>query len=462
MPQVFLSYSRKDLEFVEKLAGDLKKSGFEVWYDLSGLAGGAHWRREIEAAIKNSQYIVVVLSPDSVESEWVEREFLFASDRARPIIPVMYRTCELPMNYLNLNYIDFRGNKYRENFDELLEALNVESAAGTLPPSGSGKPSFPLKTGLIIAVAAALLGILWFVIDRKPADDVQPVTATAPPSEISPTTEIAPASSVPVDVPPDTITPAPADISTPTLTPFPAEISDADPSGNPISMRLVPEGEFTMGSNSGDPEEKPAHTVFLDAFYMDTYEVTNALYKACVSAGICEPPQKNSSYGETDYYGNPDFDNYPVVQVTWFQSQAYCEWRGAYLPSEAQWEKAARGTDGRPYPWGEGISCNLAGYEGCSRDVEHVGDHPNGISPFGIHDMAGNAWEWVADWYSEKYYRDSPASNPLGPVDGTHRVMRGGTWDSPAENLQTFNRLKFRPAYFTEGIGFRCAREATP
>ncbi|MGB8981253.1 MAG: SUMF1/EgtB/PvdO family nonheme iron enzyme, partial [Anaerolineales bacterium] len=136
--------------------------------------------------------------------------------------------------------------------------------------------------------------------------------------------------------------------------------------------------------------------------------------------------------------------------------------RGAALPSEAQWEKAARGTDGRTYPWGEGISCNLAVYEGCSRDVEHIGDHPNGISPFGIHDMSGNVWEWVADWYSEKYYRDSPVSNPLGPVEGIHRVMRGGTWDSPAENLQTFNRLKYKPAFFTEGIGFRCARDAKP
>ena len=452
MTQIFISYSRKDISFVEKMAGDLKNAGLEVWYDVSGLAGGAHWRREIENAINNSQFIVVVLSPDSIESDWVEREFLFASNRKRPIIPLLYRACELPMNYLNLNYIDVQGNKYRENFDELLQALRIEPDPGIVPPSR--KPAFSLKTGLIAAFVL-LLGTLMAVLLPKISNNTPPVVVTIsqtsrPPSEPSPTRETPQASPIPVAI--SSVTPAPN----------PAEISDLDPSGNPIAMRLVPEGEFTMGSKIGEPDEAPVHNVYLDAFYMDTYEVTNALYEACVSAGVCDPPHQVNSYSHSSYYGNSEFDNYPVVYVDWSQAKAYCEWRSADLPTEAQWEKAARGTDGRVYPWGEGINCERASYGGCQSDIDGVGSYESGISPFGLYDMAGNVWEWVSDWYSETYYRNSPASNPLGPDGGTHRVLRGGTWDSPDHNLHTSRRLKYKPAFYTEGIGFRCSRDANP
>src|SRR5262245_53869140 len=113
MPQVFISYSRKDIAFVDHLATDLKNAGADVWYDISGIAGGARWRSEIESALRNSQYVIVVLSPDSIVSEWVEREFLFSSNLKRKIIPLMYRPCELPLNYVNLNYIDVQGENYR-------------------------------------------------------------------------------------------------------------------------------------------------------------------------------------------------------------------------------------------------------------------------------------------------------------------------------------------------------------
>jgi formylglycine-generating enzyme required for sulfatase activity len=242
----------------------------------------------------------------------------------------------------------------------------------------------------------------------------------------------------------------------------PTEISDLDALNNSIPMLLAPEGEFTMGSNDGDTDEKPVHRIFLHAFYIDKYEVTNSLYKACVDAGVCEPPHDFRSKTHSDYYENAEFDDYPVIFVDWFQAKIYCEWRGAALPTEAQWEKAARGADGRTYPWGEGISCDKASYGSCRSDLDRVGRYEGGKSPYGVYDMAGNVWEWVADWYSETYSQNSSTPNPSGPDQGEYRVLRGGTWDSNANNLRTSSRLKYRPAYFTEGIGFRCAKDANP
>ena len=130
-------------------------------------------------------------------------------------------------------------------------------------------------------------------------------------------------------------------------------------------MRLVPAGEFTMGSDTDSDPRNQAHTVYLDAFYIDTYEVTTAHYADCVTAGVCEPPHFTKSYFRASYYGNPEFENFPVIYVDWMMARTYCEtWRGARLPTEAEWEKAARGTDGRSYPWGEGISCDQANYDG--------------------------------------------------------------------------------------------------
>ena len=138
------------------------------------------------------------------------------------------------------------------------------------------------------------------------------------------------------------------------------------------------------------------------------------------------PPQDTSSHIRSSYYGNSKFDNYPVVYVDWNQAHAYCEWRGGSLPTEAQWEKAARGTDGRTYPWGEKLDCDKANYSGCIGDTTPVGSYESGKSPYGIYDLAGNVWEWTADWYSETYYQNlAYPENPLGPDIGQDRVAAG-------------------------------------
>lgn len=250
-----------------------------------------------------------------------------------------------------------------------------------------------------------------------------------------------------------TATQAPTETAIPTLSgPLP-EITD----GKGAIMVLVPAGNFSMGSNNGDADERPIHSVYLDAYYIDKFEVTNAFYQICVNAGDCKPPTQAGSFTRSSYYGNPQYDNYPVVYVDWNMANTYCTWRSAHLPTEAQWEKAARGDDERTYPWGRGADCQKANYQGCVNGTSEVGTYEGGKSPYGVYDMAGNVWEWVADWYSEAYYRSSPPSNPLGIDLGRARVLRGGSWNRDPYNIRTSNRVNYAPTYNNFDAGFRCA-----
>ncbi len=233
-----------------------------------------------------------------------------------------------------------------------------------------------------------------------------------------------------------------------------------------------------MGSRSGYDDEKPVHTVYLDTYYIDKYEVTNVRYSACVKAGACSIPVKTSSYGISSYYDNTEYDDYPVVYVDWSGAQAYCEWRNGSLPTEAQWEKAARGADSRTYPWGEGLDCAKTYLYSCRARTDKVGSYMAGKSPYGAFDMAGSVWEWVADWYDSKYYAASPSQNPQGPDHGQYRSIRGGSWVydggfTPAGDkggtwykyvgeLRSADRGKAYPSDVDFSIGFRCAKDANP
>lgn len=269
-------------------------------------------------------------------------------------------------------------------------------------------------------------------------------------------------------------------------TELPSELTDAFG----VPMALIPEGEFTMGENADDvviecekyrsdclldsfTDEEPLHQVFLDTYYIDIYEVTNAAFKACVDAGACTPPQDTSSNDRSIYYGNSQFDDYPVINVDWNQAQTYCEWRGGSLPTEAQWEKAARGMDDRMYPWGDTFdgtklnfcdkNCSSSGTDSDDgyADTSPVGNYPNGISPYGVYDMAGNVWEWVGDWYDSAYYQNSPRSNPVGPSSGEYRLLRGGSWGSEAFGAHVSNRNWASPEIIQNYFGFRCAISAS-
>ena len=227
-----------------------------------------------------------------------------------------------------------------------------------------------------------------------------------------------------------------------------------------MQMVFVPAGEFIMGSEDGAGDESPVHTVYLDAYWIDLTEVTNDQYRMCVEAGACDYS------GDTRHFRNLNSNDHPVVWVDWYDANDYCQWAGRELPTEAQWEKATRGTDGRTYPWGEGVDCSLVNFGECNNNTKTsqtspVGTFLNGASPYGAPDMAGNVWEWTADWYYEDYYALAPMDNPTGPESGVYRVMRGGSWSSSGEYVRSAVRGTFIfTNYKTYIVGFRCAQSA--
>jgi formylglycine-generating enzyme required for sulfatase activity len=458
MAQVFISYSRKDLSFVSQLAMDLKNAGFDVWYDVSGLRGGSQWRSEIEKALKRSQFVLVVLSPDSIDSEWVDREFLFASNLRRRIIPLMYRFCELPLSYVNLNYIDVQGENYRQNFEKLLEALDVEAEKETLtldltPPARLTKQSIFLVGGGTITLG--VLVSLYLILNQGAAGPTPTEigSAASEPAalEITPLPSLA--ETEPGLKPTETL--APTESISPSATPLENEMTD----DSGAKLIFIPAGEFTMGSEKGEEDEKPAHTVYLKAYYLDTFEVTNLSYSACVTAGRCAVP------ADATFYNNRQYAKHPVVNVDWDMAQIYCLWREARLPMEAEWEKAARGPDAFIYPWGNSVDASFANYAESIMDTSEVGSYEKGRSVYGVYDMAGNVWEWVADFYDENYYRTLPPNvrNPLGPSSASrYHVMRGGSWRDDADQIRSFNRRRLFYNVYGNNLGFRCAKDATP
>ena len=229
-----------------------------------------------------------------------------------------------------------------------------------------------------------------------------------------------------------------------------------------VPMAYVPAGAFAMGDDRGSTDEQPAHTVNLEAFYIDQFEVTNGFYKACVEAKVCQPVRNKISAIRSYYYDNSDFDTYPVIFVDWKMAQTYCTWRDARLPTEAEWEKAARGGTDVTYPWGDTPDCNLANYGNCLGDTSSTTIYALGQSRYGSHNMAGNVWEWVNDWYAADYYRSSPQENPQGPETGKAKVLRGGSWKDNSAEIRSVNREAKNPAYYSNVIGFRCAKDANP
>jgi formylglycine-generating enzyme required for sulfatase activity len=324
------------------------------------------------------------------------------------------------------------------------------------------KPFFRIVGAIGIVIALFLIGS-WgipkfaFLIPTAKAS----LTSTFYPSVTS-TFTISPQPST------KTLTPKPT--TTKTQTPIPTVTLPAlytDEKG--VSMVLVPAGEFTMGNDNGngDPFDGPVHKINLNSFYVDKYEVTNGHYKDCVDAGVCQAPTQRSSMKIPSYYGSTKFKDYPVTWVDWNMAKTYCEWRGAHLPTEAEWEKAARGIDGREFPWekvGVIIDKTYANYGNLVGDFTAVGSYEKGKSPYGAYDMAGNVFEWVADWFSWDYYSISPYQNPLGPETGDYHVYRGGGVGSDPAFVRTTSRQWFDSSLgsITLGIGIRCARDANP
>lgn len=246
--------------------------------------------------------------------------------------------------------------------------------------------------------------------------------------------------------------------------------------GDQRPMVLIPAGPFVMGAPEtdpdADPDERPQHTVTLAAYWLDVYEVSHTDYAACVTAGACQPPAERDSNGFAYAYA-AQMPTGAVVNVTWNAAAGYCAWAGKRLPTEAEWEKAAHGDAWRLYPWGSTVGPSGQAWfcEQCifNRDRPDVLDDfsrpapvtafPEGVSPYGVHNLAGNVWEWVADWYSDATYSAASRTDPRGPENGTLRVIRGGAWTSPPEHLRTTYRNAWRPDTAWIDVGFRCAAD---
>jgi formylglycine-generating enzyme required for sulfatase activity len=212
---------------------------------------------------------------------------------------------------------------------------------------------------------------------------------------------------------------------------------------------LIPAGEFIMGTADGPTNERPAHTVYLDEFWIMQTEVTNAQYARCVEADKCTAPANTR-------WNDPAFANHPVTNVNWQQAVAYAAWAGGRLPTEAEWEKAARGVHGLVYPWGDQApNLQVLNYNVQTGGTVPVASYPSGASPYGVLDMAGNAEEWVADWYDPNYYPTSPPRNPQGPAQGDLRILRGGSYVQNRAAVRAAVRAPISPNSEFATMGFR-------
>jgi toxoflavin biosynthesis protein ToxD len=385
MTQVFISYSRKDLAFVQRLAADLQNAGLNPWWDLSGTKGGDVWERKIGKAIEQSQYLIVVLTPDSVESRWVKREYLMADEMGLDIIPLLYKPCKTPLTLQDRQKIDVQGD-YSVSLLEILEALDVKPGAAPaverLEKPGRHSNILPLKDNHLI------IGNMEFI--------------------------------------------------------------------------KIPSGKLIIGSKDDNPLaftwEKPQHTLELPEFWMAKFPLTNEEYAASISKE--SHPVQN--WGKKK--------NHPVVNVYRSEALQYCAWFNqkyhieleqyhltTKLPTEVQWEKAARGEYGNEWPWGNEFDpkrCNTA--ESGKGNTTPVNLYPQGESPYGVADMVGNVWEWTLSVFKEYPYEIEKSRE--GKPGSNRRVVRGGSFFSDHSNARCACRLIVAPGLRNSDIGFRvCA-----
>ncbi len=336
------------------------------------------------------------------------------------------------------------------------------------PPAYPGKATPPLRPRptrkqieqrtifALLAVVILLIGISagLFIANQRAQQVANPVavTATFQSGVIAAITQLAP-------TPTQTPTPAP----TPSPTPVPL-VNDTG-----SLMIYLPGGPFIMGDDEGESDERPAHRVNLDPFYMDETEVSNREYALCVADGACPRPSSLGATYHPVYFGDPAFAEYPVIFVSWYNAQRFCDWRGSRLPTEAEWEYAASYDPINllklKYPWGDifdGTWLNFndgpTPFNDGHRDTAPITAYPEGRSPMGLYNMSGNVMEWVADWYDPRYYRTATEVNPLGPETGEYKAIRGGSWLSSENGVRSTVRTNYDPTVSRATLGFRCAK----
>lgn len=519
--KVFLCHANSDAAEVRALYARLKADGVDTWLDKENVIADQDWDFEIRKAVRASDIVIVCLSQQFSQNGYRQNEARIVLDEAslQPegkifIIPARLDECDYPESLRRFQGLDMfeesgceylmralhlRAEKIGAVSQSKLSWLNGFTSPVKKPAPKKSEPiekkpvlqtenpapkpvnKTPQKwnTQIIIAAIGAiatfpaiLSGLPWYKLVPAAPDIVtmtptNTVTFTPP----LPTLKFTPA--------------LPTETNMPVFTPPSTLLSDEITDAKDIKMRLVPAGTFTMGGGDG------AHEVYLDDYYMDIYEVTNAAYKLCVDNGTCKPPADTSKYNDSNYtqhpvyklcmdkgtcklpadtskYNDSNYAQHPIVSVDWNMAKTYCEWRDARLPTEAEWEKAARGIDKRTYPWGERIGCSKANYNGsCVGDTTVVGSYESGKSPYGMYDMAGNVWEWMSSLYQPYPYDPNDGRENL--TASGDRVLRGGSWydngnvyDDSAIVVHSADRYWYNPANSYFSLGFRCARGTSP
>lgn len=377
--------------------------------------------------------------------------------------------------------MDLRPDVRHESVDQFAQLLDDPKAHSELRQSAlrrvvSDRPAAPLPRrprltrkqieqrtiwgllGLLIVFVGASYIILLLSPDELLGGSEEAATATVQSQIIAALTAIA--------------TPSPSPMPTHTPEPTPVPLVD-ELTG--MRMLFMPGGIFRLGYDDGEADERPSFVARMDPYYIDETEVTNGHYRVCVEAGECRPPQNPGATYHPAYFNSLAYDDYPVIFVTWYDADQFCRWRGARLPSEAEWERAA-GFDPQEmikyrYPWGnefDGERLNFCdtncprsdrntAYNDGHRDTAPVGSYPEGRSPIGVYDMAGNVMEWVDDWYDRRYYEQAPNVNPRGPAEGEFKVIRGGSWLSSEAGVTVTARNHYDPRVARANLGFRCA-----
>jgi formylglycine-generating enzyme required for sulfatase activity len=397
------SHTSRDRQAADKVYAALENEGIRCWAAHQDILAGDDWLESIIAAVEKSKVLVLVFSSNANQSQWVKDEIKMALDEKIKIIP--FRIDDVPPQG-GLKILKYRC-QWLDAFTSPMEKHIAE----------------------LVKVVCRHLGK-----EPKIAEESKGRKQPEVPGE-----------EIPADV---------KSIKSKAQKIYKNEkgLWEAD-YGDGIKMVYIPAGEFTMGSNDYD-NEKPVHTVYLDGYWTGKYEVTFAQYDK-----YCEETKKDKP-GDAGW-GRGDR---PVINVSWDDAAAYCKWlsdkKGLKfkLPTEAQWEKAARGTDSRMYPWGNNEPDEtLANFDGKLGKTSPVGSYPRGVSPYGLLDMAGNVWEWCNDWYNRDYYKNSP--NPQGPENGYFRVMRGGGWNDYAGFLRCADRGHDRPSLRYGNAGFRLCQD---
>jgi len=498
--KVFLCHASQDKPAVRGLYNALNVEGWiDPWLDKAKLLPGQDWEFVIEKVVDDSDVVIVCLSRQSVSKEgFVQREIRYAYDLAleKPedtifLIPLRLDDCAMPRKLRSFHWVDYFGEEKENSYSNLLEALKLryEQKLGSeeeLPHEEQKKDTpekrftqkkpytkildpaslNPPKTTSISKQSNyrwyGFVGIvlLLFIFGglglnslfNKPSD----VTVT-PSSQIFTETSEPPSQTAAPVIPTLSVTQTPS----PTATTVLGIGSTSRSLKDGMLLVYVPAGEFVMGADDGDDDEMPVSMIFLDAFWIDQTEITNTMYAKCVEANQCDPPDKNRSFTRPFYFNSLEFNDNPVIYVDWYMANMYCNWVGRRLPTEAEWEKSARGPTGYKYPWGYVSPKNsLLNYERRVGDTKKVGSYPEGESVYGALDMAGNVWEWVSSLYQPYPYSIDDGREDITSVNT--RVVRGGAWSDNGFSVRTANRSFYGPNTTGDFLGFRCAIDATP